>query len=217
MLYLGQAVFRIVGIGVGFCHAALPAGRMRVGHGLRLSRESIAGGSHLVPVQQITLHGLDHLSLDVIVISRVQLGRCAEYGDFAAGQVTFSVSRIVGREVAVVKARLITEIVVVIIVLHSDGLACGRGTALRAFALFGQPVQVVILVVSPTILDVLVSVLREDYPVGYVIVISGRSRTGYGLLRATSIPVILVLEGVLRQVGRGLVFSTVRPSRSVKV
>ena len=212
MLYLGQAVFRIVGIGVGFCHAALPAGRMRVGHGLRLSRESIAGGSHLVPVQQITLHGLDHLSLDVIVISRVQLGRCAEYGDFAAGQVAFSVSCIVSREVAVVKTCLAAEVIVVIIVL-------GLGVLVLSvtFALFGQPIQVVILVVSPTILDVLVSVLREDYPVGYVIVISGRSRTGYGLLRATSIPVILVLEGVLRQVGRGLVFSTVRPSRSVKV
>ena len=103
MLYLNQSVFVVVRVGVHLRYTALPACRMRVGHGLRLSRESIAGGGHLVPVQQVTLHGLGYLSLDVIVISRVQPGRCAEYGDFTAGQVTFSVSRIVGREVAVVE------------------------------------------------------------------------------------------------------------------
>ena len=215
MLYLNQSVFVVVRVGVHLRYTALPACRMRVGHGLRLSRESIAGGGHLVPVQQVTLHGLGYLSLDVIVISRVQPGRCAEYGDFTAGQVAFSVSRIVGGEVAVVKARLVTEVIVVIIVLYPNGL--GVLVLSVAFTLFGQPVQVVILVVSPTVLGVLVAVLREDHPVGCVIVISGRSRTGYGLLRATSIPVILVLVGVFLQVGRGLVFSTVRPSRSVKV
>ena len=136
MLYLNQSVFVVVRVGVHLRYTALPAGRMRMGHGLRLSRESIACGGHLVPVQQVTLHGLGHLSLDVIVISPVQLGRCAGYGDFAAGQVAFSVSRIVGREVAVVKARLAAEVIVVVVVLYPDGLACGRRTALRAFALF---------------------------------------------------------------------------------
>ena len=204
MLYLGQAVFVVVRVGVHLRHTALPACRMRVGHGLRLSRESIAGGGHLVSVQQVTLHGLGYLSLDVIVISRVQPGRCAEYGDFAAGQVAFSVSRIVSREVAVVKACLAAEVIVVVVVLHPDGL--GVLVLSVAFALFGQPVQVVILVVSPTVLGVLVAVLREDHPVGCVIVISGRARTGYGLLRATSIPVILVLEGVFLQIVYCLIF-----------
>lgn len=86
MPHLYQAVFRIVGIGVGFCHAALPARCVRVGHGLRLSRESIAGGGHLVSVQQVALHGLGHLSLDIIVISRVQRSRCAVGGVAFVGQ-----------------------------------------------------------------------------------------------------------------------------------
>ena len=197
MPHLYQAVFRIVGIGVGFRHAALPASRVRVGYGLRLSCESIAGGGHLVSAQQVALNGLGHPPFEVIVISRVQLGRGAGHGDFAAGQVSFSVSRIVGREVAVVKARLATKIVIVIMIFHPDRL--GILVLTVAFTLFGQPVQVVILVVHPVVLGVQVAVLREDYPVGRIIVVAHRPRTGYGFgfLRATPVTVIRVLEGIL--------------------
>ena len=192
----------VVGIVVDFGLRGLAACGVRAGHPLRPAVEGVHGLLLVMAAQQVGLYRLGHTALDVVVISRVKPGRGAGHRHLAAGQVSFRAHRSRG-EIAVVEARLAAEVIRVVVVLDPDGL--GALVLAVAFALFGQAVQGVILVVRPAVGGALHAVLRESHPVRRVVLVHHRVHARRLPFDAALAIVVCVAERVLGQIPAVLV------------
>ena len=192
----------VVGIVVDFGLRGLAACGVRAGHPLRPAVEGVHGLLLVMAAQQVGLHRLGHTALDVVVISRAKPGRGAGHRHLAAGQVSFRAHRSRG-EVAVVEARLAAEVIRVVVVLDPDGL--GALVLAVAFALFGQAVQGVMLVVRPAVGGALHAILRERQPVRRIVLVDDRFRSRLLPFDAALAMVVRIAERVAGQVPAVLV------------
>jgi hypothetical protein len=196
----------VVAVSIHFRAGCFSACRVGMGHCSRLVCKSIDGSCYIITTQRITLYSLHHTSLDVIVVCGINLVTTTKYRCHTCSQGTFSIARSIIREIAVIETCLRTESVTVIEVLHKY-IRSRSGHFVGTSPLFRQAVQPVVLVVRPVTgcKGTLVAVLREYQAVGIVIHHFHISRTGKLLPDTAVASVVLVLEGILVEIGRALI------------
>lgn len=205
MLHFRQAFGMVVGVGGHFRHLRFPACRVRMAHHGGFPGEGVDGGCHVVPAQQVALHGLRQAALHVVAVHQTDvtvtplgLHPCAREVSRRVsllregGQVGEALKGSEGIRVVVVCplhfgtaqrqctgiARFAHTVAAPAEGSRHYGLFQAGKSRIRALPLYAQPSELVVEVEGIASGGLLEARLREDHPVAPVSVVSGEFFSG---------------------------------------